>query len=308
MLPLPDIFAAVRWWVVLMFIGLLAAPLAHTLFQPLADRGYAFSKMLGLLVASYLFWILGSLGFVGNNGGGILLALLLLAVLSGWAVQRTGWAALRDWARANRRQIWLTEILFTAVFLLWVFVRAQNPAIAATEKPMEFAFLNAVGRSPAFPPLDPWLSGFSISYYYFGYVMTSLLARLALVPEAMAFNLGLAWLVAGTAVGAFGLVYNLVMSYGQYLKQRAYRLALALGLMAALALPIGGNLQIILEELHTNGIGSAEFWAWLDVRDINGPAVEQEGLRFWWWWRSSRVINEYTLAGGFIDGLEPIAE
>jgi uncharacterized membrane protein len=44
---------------------------------------------------------------------------------------------------------------------------------------MEFAFLNAVGRSATFPPVDPWLSGFAISYYYFGYVMTSVLARLS---------------------------------------------------------------------------------------------------------------------------------
>ena len=86
-------------------------------------------------------------------------------------------------------QILVTELVFAALFVLWVWVRSQNPAIAATEKPMEFAFLNAIGRSPSFPPLDPWLSGFAISYYYFGYIMTSLIARLALVPEQIAFNL-----------------------------------------------------------------------------------------------------------------------
>ena len=77
---------------------------------------------------------------------------------------------------------------------------------------MEFAFLNAAAGSPGFPPLDPWLSGFAISYYYFGYVMTAPLARLAVVPTAIAFNLGVAWLAAGASVGAFGLVYNLIMA------------------------------------------------------------------------------------------------
>ncbi|MEM7115576.1 MAG: DUF2298 domain-containing protein [Chloroflexota bacterium] len=304
MLPLPEIFAALRWWAVLMLLGAVATPLAHMLFKPLADRGYAFSKMLGLLLVSYLFWILGSLGFLGNNVGGIIVALLAVTGLSSWAVWQTGVEPLRQWLRENRRQILLTELVFTAVFLLWVFVRAQNPAIAATEKPMEFAFLNAVGRSPSFPPLDPWLSGFAISYYYFGYVMTSVIARLAFVPETIAFNLGLAWLVAGTAVGAFGLVYNLIAAAGRT------RQAQILGLIAALALPLAGNMVIALEVAHGNNIGSDSFWQWLDVRDLNGPATDSPRYESggWWWWRTSRVIHEYHLSGRAETGLEPIVE
>ncbi|MCC6607635.1 MAG: hypothetical protein IT327_30795 [Anaerolineae bacterium] len=311
MLAWEDIFAAIRWWGVLLLLGTAVTPLAFTLFKKLPDRGYAFVKMLALLLVSYLFWLLGSLGFLQNNLGGILLAGAVVLGLSYWAYRRDG-AELRAWIWGQWTHILLTELVFAALFGLWVWVRAQNPAIVATEKPMEFAFLNAVGRSATFPPVDPWLSGFAISYYYFGYVMTSVLARLAAVAEPVAFNLGIAWLMAGTAVGAFGLVYNLVLSYGQHLKQKATRLAIILGLMAALALPIGGNLQIILEALHGNGLGSAEFWAWLDVRDINSPPSAETAPRYdssaWWWWRSSRVINEYTLAGQVIEGLEPIAE
>lgn len=311
MLAWEDIFAAIRWWGVLLLLGTAVTPLAFTLFKKLPDRGYAFVKMLSLLLVSYLFWLLSSLGFLQNNLGGILLAGAVVLGLSYWAYRRDG-AELRAWIWGQWTHILLTELVFAAMFGLWVWVRAQNPAISATEKPMEFAFLNAVGRSATFPPVDPWLSGFAISYYYFGYVMTSVLARLAAVAEPVAFNLGIAWLMAGTAVGAFGLVYNLVVSYGQYLQQKATRLAVILGLMAALALPIGGNLQIILETLHGNGIGSAEFWAWLDVREINAPPSAANTPRYdssgWWWWRSSRVINEYSLAGQVIEGLEPIAE
>src|SRR5690606_31638469 len=76
--------------------------------------------------------------------------------------------------------------------------------------------------------------------------------------------------------------------------------------------PIAGNLQIGLELLHGNGIGSDGLWAWLDVRDINGPAVADGTPRYettsWWWWRSSRVIHEYHLSGRAEEGLEPIVE
>ncbi len=304
MLPFTDILAAFRWWLALMLIGSTAVPLTWYLLQRLPDKGYAFTKMVGLLIVSYIFWLSGSLGFTANNPGGIILALILLATLSYGAGRRQpGW---RIWIRQNWRYVLVTELVFAFVFALWVWVRAQNPAITATEKPMEFAFLNAIGRSPAFPPHDPWLSGFGISYYYFGYVMTSLLGRLAAVAEPVAFNLGIAWLVAGTAVGAFGLVYNLVAA------QSTRRAALTLALIAAIALPIAGNLEIVLEILHGNNIGSAAFWQWLDVRDLNQPPTPGTPPRYtttnWWWWRSSRVIHEYHLSGRPEDGLEPIAE
>jgi YYY domain-containing protein len=200
-----------------------------------------------------------------------------------------------------------------------VWVRAQNPSIAATEKPMEFAFLNSIGNSPAFPPLDPWLSGYAISYYYFGYVMTSVIARLAFVAEPIAFNLGIAWLVAGTGTAAFGLVYNLVASNKLKTDDHSnlqspisslQSRAIVLGLIAAIAIPIAGNQQIFWETLHGNNIGSPQFWANLDIADLEGPANESPRYESsgWWWWRASRVINEYHLSGRPEPGLRPIAE
>ncbi|WP_374687632.1 DUF2298 domain-containing protein, partial [Promineifilum sp.] len=324
-----DILAAVRWWAALTLLGLVAWPLVYSVLRPLPDRGYAFVKMAGLLLVSYVFWLGGTLGFAANNAGGILLALLVVGGASLLAYRRRapGDAPLADWLRAHRTEVIVTELLFAAVFALWVWVRAQNPSITATEKPMEFAFLNGVGRSAAFPPLDPWLSGYSISYYYFGYVMTSLLARLAFVPESVAFNLAIAWLVAGTAVGAYGVVFNLIASRrelgdqvgageqgrGGAGERRVLQRGMLLGLVAAAAVPIAGNLQIGLEVLHGNGVGSAGLWAWLDVRDINTPPADASGTpRYetseWWWWRTSRVIHEYHLSGRAEEGLEPIVE
>ncbi len=305
-----EFFAAFRWWAALLILGLAATPLLFVIFRKLPDRGYAFVKTAGLLLVSYLFWILGSLGFLTNNLGNILLCLALLIALSLWVYrqQSTGdeQPPLWQWLAQHRTQIILTELVFALVFAVWVWVRSQNPAIAATEKPMEFAFLNSAGRSAHFPPLDPWLSGFAISYYYFGYIMTSVIARLANVSELLAFNLGIAWLVAGTATGAFGLVYNLLASQG------VRRSARILGLIAALAIPIAGNLVVGLEVAHANSLGSQEFWQWLDIRDLNQPPEEGLEPRYeasnWWWWRSSRPIHEYHLSGRAEDGLEPIAE
>lgn len=312
-MELADLFAAMRWWAVLMLLGAAATPLVYTILSRLPDKGYAFVKMVGLLLVAYIFWLLVSLGFLGNNLGGVFFALLALVALSTWIYRRDqargDRVPLRAWLYEKRRYALTVELLFALFFALWVWVRMQNPTIAATEKPMEIAFLNGVGRSATFPPLDPWLSGFAISYYYFGYVMVSLLGRLAAVPEYIGFNLGVAWLMAGAAVGAFGLVYNLIRA-GKGLPAALRRHALIFGLTAAVALPLAGNMQILMEYLHGNQIGSADFWTWLDVRDINQPPTAGPP-RFesahWWWWRSSRVIHEHRLSGE-PEPLEPIAE
>ena len=316
-MSLSDVLAAIRWWAVLTVLGLAALPLTMHLLRRLPDKGYAFSKMIGLLLVSYVFWLLGSLGLLGNNLGSIVLAVIVLLVLSGLALRHhqkksaenpEQYPPLRKWLRDHWGYILAAELAFILVFAFWVAARAQNPMITATEKPMEFAFLNSVGRSQSFPPLDPWLSGFAISYYYFGYVMTSVITRLAVVPEFVGFNLAVAWLAAGAALGAFGLVYNLITAGREKLKRQA----VVFGLIAAIALPVAGNMEVLLEVLHANGVGSAETWADLNVRDLNGQPGEAENPRYetsgWWWWRSSRVINEHHISGRVEEHLEPIAE
>jgi hypothetical protein len=126
------------------------------------------------------------------------------------------------------------ELLFALAFALWCVVRAHMPRIetAGGEKWMEIAFLNAVLRAPRFPPHDPWLSGFAISYYYFGYVMMGMLTHLAAVPSTMAFNLGIATLFALTVTGAYGLVYALLAGEGE-------RVARWGGLLGALMVAAG---------------------------------------------------------------------
>ncbi len=322
-----DFLALGRWWLTLSLIGAVAWPAGMWLFQRLPDKGYAFSKMLGLLLASYSFWFLGSVGFVDNTLGGSLLALGLVVGLSLWMRRQLTTSAAENvnsalvsegesvaspwgWVRHNWRYVLMVEVIFGALLVGWAWARAHHPAITATEKPMEFAFLNSALRTPDFPLLDPWLSGFGISYYHFGYIMTAFIARLAGVSESLAFNLAVAWLAAGTGIGALGLVYNLVAAAGP----TARRAAWTLGIVAAVALPLAGNLQIVLEIAHANGIGSEGWWRWLDIRDINGPAddtgffASEVGPRFWWWWRSSRVIHEYHLDGQPEEGLAPIAE
>src|SRR5574341_503444 len=206
----PDLLAFLKWYAAIAACGLLALPLAFKFFRHLPDRGYAFAKPLGLLTIGYVFWLLGSLGFLRNDVPGMLFAGACVGGFGVWWLGRAGLAELRAWLREQAAMALAVEVLFLAAFGLMSVVRAYNPEILGTEKPMEFMFINSILRSPAFPPHDAWLSGHAISYYYFGYVMVASLARLTGTASSVAFNLGLALLFALTAVGATGAVMNLI--------------------------------------------------------------------------------------------------
>ncbi len=75
---------------------------------------------------------------------------------------------------------------------------------------MEMAFINAILKSPAIPPQDPWLSGYSISYYYFGYLISALLIRVSGVVSSVGYNLVSASWFGLTALGAYGIAWDLL--------------------------------------------------------------------------------------------------
>ena len=289
--------AIFSWWLIMEVIGLLALPLALRLFRYLPERGYAFAKPLGLLLTGYLLWIGGSFGFLRNTRTAVLFAMLLVGLLSvdAWRRDREG---LLSFLRQNRRVIVATEVVFAVAFFGWALVRAYNPEIAATEKPMEIAFLNAILRSERFPPHDPWLAGFGISYYYFGYLLIAMLTRLSGIPSSVAFNLAIALLFALTATGSFSLVYNLVTSdKGQQVRESLSGILWAL--LGPLFVVIIGNLEGVFEMLHTRGLGSPGFWQWLDVQGLIDASVNGRWIPtdMWWWWRASRVVNDRDLQG-----------
>ncbi len=284
-----QILAIVTWWLCLELIGWAAWPLAAAFLRGTAGRGAAFAKHLGLLLAGYLLWLLVSLHILDNTRIAVLLAVLLVAGLSLAAARRE--RLLELW-RAQRRELLAAEALFLIAFLAYLAFRAYDPAINHTEKPMDFAFLNAILRSRTFPPNDMWLSGYAISYYYFGYLLMALLTKLSGVPSGVGYNLALGTVFALTVTGAYGLVRSLAAGLGRV---RAH----SVGLVGAVFVALAGNLEGFLELLHNNGVGGAAFWRWISIPALaSAPATGGwlPGVD-WWWWRATRLIQDVNPLG-----------
>jgi YYY domain-containing protein len=300
---------AIIWYLIITALGWLAFPIAYRLLPALRDRGYALSRALGWLLWGYLFWLLASLGVLPNHPGGLLFAALLLGGLCLWALRGIQPRELSAWLHAQQMMIVTVEALFLLAFALYAGMRAANPEAVGTEKPMELAFINAILASPTFPPHDPWLSGYAISYYHFGYILVAMIAALAGTSGAVAFNLGNVLIFSLSAIGAYGLVFDL-LNASTTSPSAPPRFTLA-SLFGPLFLLLVSNLEGFLHVLHSRGLfwrpgpGGAltsAFWSWLGILDLNQPPEPPFSwmpTRFWWWWRASRVLQDYDLAGGW---------
>lgn len=299
-----DIILWYVWAQVFAFGGLL---ISSQWLRPLPDRGYGLSKALGLLVGGFLYWIVVTLDLSKNEPGAILLALVLLASIGlvlRWFYRHDGLRNGKLFTRDFVAVIVCVEVLFAVSFIACAVYRAYNPDIveAGGEKFMESMFVNAILRSPTFPPNDAWLSGFSISYYYFGYVLIAMLAKVSGVAPGVAFNLGGALIFALALTSAFSVGYNL---WATYIQNRAavhfkLRSAIVAGFLTVCMFGVMGNLGGFMESVRCTNTLPTSFWKWLDVRALDTKPVDCAGViptRFYWWWDWSRVIHDYTPLG-----------
>ncbi|HEX7394100.1 MAG TPA: DUF2298 domain-containing protein [Anaerolineaceae bacterium] len=305
----------VVWYIIISLVGLITLPIAYRLLPYLADRGYILGRALGLLLWGFAFWLLTSFNILQNDTGGVVISLLLLVVTS--LLLAGGWHGCREvfkFLRGRLRLVIITEVLFLAAFLFLALLRAAAPDISGTEKPMEMAFINSILHSSGFPPSDPWLSGYAISYYYFGYVLVAMLIRLSGVTSGVGFNLAISLWYALTALSAYGVAYSLLASWSKRRQSHGKPAIFAQGwaLLSPFYVLVVSNLGGFLEMLHAGGVFwtpttdgmQSNFWKWLDIPElVNPPSLpltwipnRPGGI---WWWRASRVVQDYTLSGKY---------
>jgi YYY domain-containing protein len=288
------------WVLVLELIGLLTLPLTVATFQRLTDRGYIFSKSLGLLVIAWGGWMIASLRIAPFTWWLILLCALILAVVSFFIVRKR-WNELLYFVNNNWRLLLAEEIGFWLFFAFLLFIRYHNPDLwhpgMGGEKPMDLAYLTAITRTPYFPSYDPWFVGGYINYYYFGFVLVAALLHLTGIVPYIGYNLAVPTFFAMTAMGGAAVAVNFAAA-----RRVSIRRLLVTALCGALFVAVIGNLaQVKLIYDGIRGMSSisildnasamtkvAQFTdglsQWMLKRQLTSVRTE------WWYWNSTRVI------------------
>ena len=326
--------AVLVWWLAVMGIGVIAWPLTFLLFHKLPDRGYGLSKSFGLLLAGYFVWLNSSLGWLSNRVTTVLIAIVLLLGLGLWLTVNHRRSLTQFW-RQQRRFILLSELVFSLVYLFFVYLRLLNPDLwqpwLGGEKMLEIGFLNAVVKSANMPPYDPFFAGGTLNYYYYGLFLVGLLIKLTGIQPSIAFNLAVPTLAGLTAVSVFSLAGNLStgkLSVGRLTARdaappssatprRANLTAIVAGLLAVLFIVFIGNLEGVaqflreLARLSSSGFQSAIPGVQTLVLAMGGlgHVINGDTLAAYNYWDPTRVIpatiNEFPYFSFLFADLHP---
>ena len=288
---------AIVWWLTIEVIGAIAFPIAFLAFRFLPDRGYSFSKMLGLLLMSFLLWIGASLHVIPNARWAIVMVLAIILTASGVLAYRMR-EDMVAFIKSKRNHLLVIDLFFTLAFIVALFLRSYSAGFNMfSEDWMNNGIINAIIRSDHFPPKDVWLSGHTINYPYFGHLSVATLTTLTDVPSRITFNLSVALFTALAAVGVFGIVYNLII------EKARFATTVAFAILAALFLLVLSNIEGLFELLAAHGVGSISFYNQLDIVGLDGPRESNAWYPtepFWW----GRAIAYATV---FPDRLFPFA-
>jgi YYY domain-containing protein len=309
--------AGLVWYLSLAIFGIVGLPLVRLLLPGLQTRSYAFARITGLLLTGYIYWLFVSFKVLANDLTGILTAILFVGGVGYLLVHTNPLKEIQRLWAADKRHLLSVELFILVTFVAVAFLRAANPDIRGTEKPMELAFINSILRSPSFPPDDPWLAGYSISYYYFGYVLTAILIRVSGVTSGVSFNLMVATVFSLAGGGLYALALCVLEKINIPGRDKTVNNCQDtwLALLAPIFTLVVSNFEGVLEFLHVRGtfwkVGAdgmlvSRFWSWLDIQELTASPAQPflnwpsrpAGIL---WWRASRVLSDYNLSGNRLE-------
>ncbi len=255
-----DYISFLQWWAVIAGLGLSFLPFTYVLFHNFHDKGYLFSKVFGIAIASYLMWLSSSIRLMKFTRLSCILCvvvgLLFNAVLFFWLQKKIRKSDMLKermqgsfglpgslWRNSTLDAIWLEEILFFAAFLLFTYIRCFKPEAYGTEKFMDYGFMTSMMRSEFMPPQDFWFSGTKLNYYYVGQYIAVYLTKLSFVKVTDAYNLMLMMVGAFALVLPYSLGYNVTL---QFLKSREKNnkiIPVLSGILSGTGVCIAGNMH-----------------------------------------------------------------
>ena len=260
-----DMTAFLLWWLTLLVLGIGFMPLTMVIFRRFKDKGWLFSKAIGLAVSGWLMWYLAScrvLKFTLTNcylvtavcfGFSILILLYYNRKRKNGELQGDSYFVITG---SNLISAGVTELLFFVAFWFWTYLRCFKPEIMGnTEKFMDYGLMVSIDNAVYMPAEDMWLAGETINYYYLGQYLCTFLKRLSGVAMEDSYNLAL-MMVAGFA---FAMPYSLMNQVASdFVQRKAARIkgkqeiteeragawmGPTVGLVAGLAVCFAGNMH-----------------------------------------------------------------
>ena len=248
-----------QWWAVVFAIGLAFLPLTFITFRRFYDKGYVLSRAIGIVVISYVLWLLSSLRIVSFVGTNIwIFGLIFLILNAGLVWWKWDYFKGIDYKSLIKPAV-ITEVLFLFGLCFWAWVRGHRPEIEGIEKFMNQGFIMSILRADYMPAVDMWWAGSGINYYYFGHFMTAVLIRFAGIVPEISYNLMVATLFGMMVAFPYCITSNIAKRHFK----AGWKVVVS-GLIASSVMAFGANLHPFFEGVignWTRGLSAFEgYW------------------------------------------------
>lgn len=286
-MPISDFWIVLRWWGALFLVGAAAFPVTSLLFARWYDRGYLFSKAVGMVLVSWFVFAAGitHLAPFTNVTVAVSLGIIFLCGVIGHSVRQRETYTSRYYLL-----IFAEELMFISALLFWSWVKAHEPSIRGLEKFMDYGFMNSILHARFFPPADMWYPPYPVNYYYFGHLVTAVLTKLSGLDLSYTFNLMLATIFALCLTMSFSLGYTVT---GTIAKIKAPAKILG-AILTAFLVTLAGNMQTIYAFTKGyTGDNVKPFWQLLWPL-TNVWQKLPEGMNTYWYANATRFIP-YTI-------------
>jgi YYY domain-containing protein len=199
------LFDGIVWLVIVQLLAFAVLPYVAWMSPSAPDRGYGWSKVLGVFLFAWAVWLESLFGLSSDNNYLVVFTFVVFLVI-GFRGYYSGWLSLSDLKTLFSKSGRQIESLFIGLTLFYGIIRFCNPEIFWGEKPMDSTFLNFFTRNDALPPQDPWAVGSPMSYYYLGIYFIAAILKLTGIPAAVGYNLAMATLAGWIGSALFSLI------------------------------------------------------------------------------------------------------
>ncbi len=265
---LPEFYPVLITLLTLMIFNIIGFLFLFNLFGNLYDRGFALAKIMTLVSLGYVIWLFSSLKIIHFTHLNVILVLLIMLCLS-LIIYLRQHQDIKDYLSRNWRLLLFEEFIFCLFFFSFLIIRFFNPdlwhPVMGGEKPMDFAFLNAIIKSETFPPYDPWYSGLTINYYYYGQYLVAVLIKLMNIKSSIFYNIALSYFFAQSAVAVFSIVFNITAS--KFFGLAASSFLLLIGNL--------GQITLIIKTLFLKQILPINAWYWTSTRIMPNNEINE---------------------------------
>lgn len=241
-----DSLPFLTWWMLMLLLGVAFLPVTGTLFSGFADRGWIFSKVLGVAVSGYLMWALcvgGILPFTGSACIGVLIFCVAANLVFAWYRGKKDSGYL---PAGQASLIFWEELVFFLLFLMWTYFAGFRPEAYGTEKFMDYGFMEAMMRSTKLPATDMWYSQAPMNYYYGGQYFATFLTKVTFTRVEETYHLMRTLVAAFSFSLPCSLVYQLLKDRRRGYEKLKKTAPVLGGLLAGGAVSLAGNMHYIV--------------------------------------------------------------